>query len=204
MRSPCSFFELLSDSYIAVHFLEMYLLYLSTSFFIIKIYFVDLWLQLELVQLWQCLRPFVSRRHCLAPLPGLRLLLGYRFDYTIHGIPYTSAHVLIENTLVPHKMAKNSRMVLTVVLPEGTNQCYGLHDSACISVHSALVMVLGSVTEEDEEELEIISRNKTARSSCFCCFQVSYLNCQLSCIFALRGDLTVSRKIYETSSVYCL
>ena len=48
-------------------------------------------------------------------LPGLCLLLGYRNYYAIHGSPYTSVHVLIENTLVQHKMAKNSRMAL---LPE--------------------------------------------------------------------------------------
>ena len=46
-------------------------------------------------------------------LLGLSLLLGYRYDYTIHGSSYTSAHVLIENTLVQYKiMAKNSRMAL--------------------------------------------------------------------------------------------
>ena len=50
------------------------------------------------------------RRHCVAPLPGLRLLLGYRNYYAIHGSPYMSAHVLIENTLVQYKMAKNSRV----------------------------------------------------------------------------------------------
>ena len=85
------------------------------------------------------------RRHCVAPLPGLRLLLGYRNYYAIHGSPYTSAHVLIENTLVQHKMAKNSRMVLCCQnrVSKGTNQRYGLHVSASISVHCASVMVLG-------------------------------------------------------------
>ena len=52
----------------------------------------------------------------MAPLPGLRLLLGYHNYYAIHGSPYTSAHALIENTLVQHKMAKNSSMGF--VLPE--------------------------------------------------------------------------------------
>ena len=41
------------------------------------------------------LRPVVSRCHCVAPLLGLRLLLGYHYDYAIHGSLYTSAHVLI-------------------------------------------------------------------------------------------------------------
>ena len=42
----------------------------------------------------------------------LRLLLGYHNYYAIHGIPYMSVHVLIENTLVQHKMIKISRMAL--------------------------------------------------------------------------------------------
>ena len=42
----------------------------------------------------------------MAPLlQGLHLLLGYRNYYAIHGSPYTSTHVLVENTLVQHKMA---------------------------------------------------------------------------------------------------
>ena len=42
-------------------------------------------------------------------------------------------------------MAKNSRMALCCQnrVSKGTNQCYGLHDSANISVHSASVTVLG-------------------------------------------------------------
>ena len=83
----------------------------------------------------------------MAPLPGLRLLLGYRNYYAIHGSPYTSAHVLIENTLVQHKMAKNSRMALCCQnrVSKGTNQryAYGLHSSASSSVHSASIYVLG-------------------------------------------------------------
>ena len=80
----------------------------------------------------------------MAPLQGLHLFPGYRYDYAIHGSLYTSAHILIENTLVQHKMAKNLCMVLCCQnrVSKGTNQHYGLHDSACISVHSASVMVL--------------------------------------------------------------
>ena len=76
------------------------------------------------------MRPVVTWRHYVAPLPGLRLLLGYRYDYAIHG--NTSAHVLIENTLLQHKMAKNLRMALCCQnqVSKGTNQRYGLHDSA--------------------------------------------------------------------------
>ena len=79
-------------------------------------------------------------RHC-----QVCLLLGYHNYYAIHRSPYTSTHVLIENTLVQHKMAKSSRMALCCQnqVSKGTNQCYGLHDSSNISVHSASVMVLG-------------------------------------------------------------
>ena len=55
------------------------------------------------------LRQVISR---LAPVQGLHLLLGYHYDYAIHRSPYTSTHVLIENTLVQYKMAKNSCMAL--------------------------------------------------------------------------------------------
>ena len=81
----------------------------------------------------------------VAPLPGLRLLLGYRNYYAIHRSPYTSTHVLIENTLVQHKMAKNSRMALCCQnrVSKGTNRRDGLHSSASVSVHSTLVMELG-------------------------------------------------------------
>ena len=36
---------------------------------------------------------------------------------------------------------------------KGTNQHYGLHDSACISVHSALVTVLGLLKKKKKKEL---------------------------------------------------
>ena len=67
---------------------------------------------------------------------------------------HTSAHVLIENTLVQHKMSKNLRMVLCCQnrVSKGTKQHYGLHDSACISVHSALVMVLGLLKEKKKKK----------------------------------------------------
>ena len=70
--------------------------------------------------------------------------------------PYTEvrimpAHVLIENTLVQRKMAKKSHKALCCLnrVSKGTNQCYGLHDSACISVHSALVTVLGLLKKKE-------------------------------------------------------
>ena len=90
----------------------------------------------------------------MAPLPGLHLLLGYYNYYAIHGNPYMSAHVLIENTLVKHKMAKNSRMALCCQnrVSKGTNQRYGLHVSAIISVHSASVMVLGLLKEKEKKK----------------------------------------------------
>ena len=64
-----------------------------------------------------------------------------------------SAHTLIENTLVQHKMAKNSRITLCCQnrVSKGTNQCYGLHDSACISVQSASVTVLGLLKKKKKE-----------------------------------------------------
>ena len=81
-----------------------------------------------------------------APLCGtFCLLLGYRNYYAIHGSPYTSAHGLIENTLVQHKMAQNSGMALCCKngVSKGTNQRYGLHNRASISVHSTSVTELG-------------------------------------------------------------
>ena len=57
------------------------------------------------LQLWQCMRPVGSE---VAPLPGLHLLLGY-CNITQYMEVCMSIHVQIENTLVQHKMAKNSR-----------------------------------------------------------------------------------------------
>ena len=84
-----------------------------------------------------------------------------------------SAHVLIENILVQHKMAKNSRMAFCCQnrVSKGTNQRYGLHSSASISVHSPSVTVLGLLKKGEEEEGE--ERISTKRR--FCRFQVSYL-----------------------------
>ena len=89
-------------------------------------------------------------------LLGLRLLLGYHYDYAIHGSPYTSAHVLIENTctLVQHKMAKNLRMALCCHnrVSKCTNQHYGLHVSTGISVHSTSVTVLGLLKKKEKKK----------------------------------------------------
>ena len=81
----------------------------------------------------------------MAPLPGIRLLLGYLNYYAIHESLYTSTHVLIENTLVQYKMAKNSRMALCCQnrVSKGTGQRYGLHSSASSFVHSVSVTELG-------------------------------------------------------------
>ena len=97
----------------------------------------------------------------MAPLLGLRLLLGYHNYYAIHGSLYTSAHVLIENTLVQHKMAKNSHMALCCQnrVSKGTGQCYGLHSSADISVHSASVMVLSLL--EKKKKKKTTTKKKT-------------------------------------------
>ena len=81
----------------------------------------------------------------MAPLPGLRLLLGYHNYYAIHRSPYMSAHVLIEKTLVQHKMANNSHMALCCQnqVSKGTNKHCRLHSSTSSSIYSASITVLG-------------------------------------------------------------
>ena len=51
-------------------------------------------------------------------------------------------------------MAKNLRMALCSQnrVSKGTSQGYELHSSASISAHSALVMVLGLLKEEEKEK----------------------------------------------------
>ena len=87
-------------------------------------------------------------------LPGLCLLLGYHYVYTIHGSPYTSAHVLIENTLVQHKIAKNSRMALCCQnqVSKGTNQHYGLHvrASSLMSVAYCMQCIVSAAEDLDK------------------------------------------------------
>ena len=51
---------------------------------------------------------------CVAQLPGLRMLLGYRYEYAIHGSPYTSAYVLIDTKWPRIELAHG------VVLPESS------------------------------------------------------------------------------------
>ena len=104
------------------------------------------------------LRPVVSGNNgatvwCHTPLLGLCLLLGYHNYYAIHRSPYMSAHVLIENTLVQHKMSKNLHMALCCQnrVSKGNNQRYGLHSSAIISVHSASVTVLGLLKKKKKK-----------------------------------------------------
>ena len=64
------------------------------------------------------------------------------------------ALVLIENTLVQHKMAKNSHMALCCQNREskGTGRRYGLHSSASSSVHSASVTVLGLLKKKKKKK----------------------------------------------------
>ena len=66
-----------------------------------------------------------------------------------------SVHVLIENTLVQHKMVKNSRMALCCQNQayKGTGQRYGLHSSVSISGHSTHVMVLGLLKKKKKEKM---------------------------------------------------
>ena len=140
--------------------------YLST-FFLLKFY-VNLWLQATALALHWGRLSHGTTVWCVALLPGLCLLLGYHYDYAIHGSLYTSAHILFENTLLQHKMAKISCMALCCQnrVSKGTNHRYQLHVSACISVHSALVMVLDLLKKKKE-----FVKYKMA----FCHFQVSYL-----------------------------
>ena len=89
----------------------------------------------------------------MAPLLGLHLLLEYHNYYAIYGSLYTSTNNLIEDTLVQHKMAKNSCMALCCQngVSKCTNQHYGLHSSASSSAHSASVTVLG--LQKNKKEL---------------------------------------------------
>ena len=107
----------------------------------------------------------------MALLPGLRLLLGYRNYYAIHGSPYTSAHVLIENALVQHKMVKNSCMALCCQnrMSKGTSQRYGLHSSASISAHSAFVTVLGLLKKKEEKE----KKKESVQNGVFAIFRLA-------------------------------
>ena len=105
------------------------------------------------LNLWQCIETGCLDLKCFYYL-GLRLLLGYGNYDTIDGSLYSSAHVLIENTLVQHKMANNSRMVLCYQnrVSKGTNQCYGLHSSASSSVHNASITVLGLLEKKRKKK----------------------------------------------------
>ena len=86
---------------------------------------------------------------------GFLFVARIRNYYTIHGNPYTSAHVIIENTLVQHKMGKNSHMALCCQnqVSKGTNQRYGLYSSASSSVHSVSITVLGLLKKKKKKEL---------------------------------------------------
>ena len=70
------------------------------------------------------------------------------------SVQYTSVYVLIENTLVQHKMAKNLHMVLCYQnrVSKGTNQHYGLHSLANIAAHSASDTVLGLLKKKTKKK----------------------------------------------------
>ena len=80
---------------------------------------------------------------------------------------YTSAHVLIENTLVQHKMVKNLCMALCCQNQEYRG--YGLHSSASNSCHSTSVTVIGLLKKEEVKKKELV------QNGIFCRFQDSYL-----------------------------
>ena len=60
-------------------------------------------------------------------------------------------------------MAKNSRMALCCQnqVSKGTNQRYGLHVSACISVHNASVTVLGLLKKKNKKKKELVQNAYT-------------------------------------------
>ena len=81
-----------------------------------------------------------------------------------------STHVLIDNTLVQQKIAKNLRMVLCCQNREskGTSSGYGLHSSASSCVPSASITVLVGLLKKEEEE-----KNKKIQNSIFAVFRLS-------------------------------
>ena len=145
----CCFFKLLHSC--SFHWnVFFYYLYFYSNFMLIFGYRLQLF--------GSALRLVVScsnsaTQHCVALLLGLRLLLGYHNYYSIHRNLYMSAHVLIENTLVQHKIVKNSCMALCC-WNQVSNQHYGLHISAImiISVHSGSVTVLGLLKKEKKKK----------------------------------------------------
>ena len=102
------------------------------------------------------LRPVgsVTAQPLCGALTGFLFVARVLFYYAIHGGPYTSTHVPIENTLVQHKMVKNSCMALCCQNQEfrGTGWRYGLYSSASIFVHSAHVTVLGLLEKKTTKE----------------------------------------------------
>ena len=110
--------------------------HLSTPFFIKNVMLI---LGYRLYSFGSALRLVVSRRHCVAPLLGLRLLLGYCYDYMevlcVCTRPNWKYIITAQNAWPRTRMA----LCCQNRVSKGTNQCYGLHVRASISVHSASV-----------------------------------------------------------------
>ena len=70
-------------------------------------------------------------------------------------------------------MPKNSHMVLCCQnrVCKGTNQRYGLHSHASISVHSASVTVLGLLKKKEEEEEE--KKKELVQNGVFAVFRLA-------------------------------
>ena len=130
--------------------IRWFIYYLSTLIFILKFYVNNLWLQatamLQLAVHWGQMSP-------AAPLcgvvTGLRLLLGYRTYYAIHG-----RYMYVRTRPNWKYCTKGQEVVHGFVLPESSVRrhhqvLWASYSSASISVHSALVMVVG-LTEEEE------------------------------------------------------
>ena len=127
-------------SYIAVHFLKVFLL---------LVYLIFCFKKMPCrLQLWHCMKLVGS---VMVPLrDGLCLLLRYR-----NITSYTKVHICLHTSYISAaQMAKNSCMTLCCQNQEyrGTGQHYGLHSSANTSVHSASVAVLCLLKKEEEEE----------------------------------------------------
>ena len=125
------------------------------------------------------------------------LLLGYHNYYTTQGSPYTSAHVQIENTLIQHKMPKNSHMVLCCQnrVCKGTNQRYGLHSHASISVHSASVTEVDLLKKKKKKKKKKQNKKESVQNGIISRFQDSYLNHTIGSYKWLRQKWECSRML---------
>ena len=93
-------------------------------------------------------------------ITGLTFVARIPQYYTMHERLHMAAHVLIENTLVQQKMAKNSLVELCCQNPEYrcTGLDYGFHSHASAFAHGASVMVLCHLKKRGGEEERISTK----------------------------------------------